>query len=291
LFNTYAGGDQLNVSELTGGLNAEIDDYHHGWIYGYFFAPGGWTTAADALRDAVIWLDYNISGSNVHRLVDVPKLGHPYHVPIAVPTGGNYNHWIVIRGIHTNRSMWDTSIPGDHDLINGSVTMYGFWLNDPSLGGLRSNMYVTTQRFISNYFFPINVLGDPYINKYLVITDPPQDIHVDTSTLNVVSAPNTMVFSVPEAKQIQRTMQSTTGITSFLMNNKLVSTAYDQAYQNVLRYDTVFGPEFAEAKAVGKILATMNGDYTVTFRGTMHVFKVVISWHGGLQEIQIQNLS
>jgi hypothetical protein len=286
--DSYSGGNFIiNGSELCGGLNTEINDYIQGWIYGYFFAPGGWGTADEALKDAVIWLDYNISGSNVHRTMSppVPKQGHPYHVPIAVPTGGNYNHWMVIRGIHTNRSMWDISIPGDHHLLNGRVAMYGFWLNDPSVGGVGNNLYVTTQRFKDNYFYKLNVPGDFYNNTFLVITDPPRDVQVDTSKTDINTVPTAVMFSGKEALLIQQTY-SRVGMKGLLAVNKLVSLAFRQA-SLVLNNDVVFGSDFVGSHVVKKPVCNEYGEYTVTFAGVVYVYDVLLSQLGGLLQIKI----
>ncbi|MFH1101423.1 MAG: DUF2341 domain-containing protein [Methanobacteriota archaeon] len=233
IYNNYSGGDWINTSELCSGLNTEINDYQNGWIYGYFFSPSAQDQALDALKSAVIWLDYNISGSNEHRLVDVPKLGHPYHVPIAVPTGGNYNHWMTIRGIHTNRSMWDSSVPGDHHLINGPITIYGFWMNDPSTGGLGENTYVTAEYFTTAYFQPLNTPGDYYNNKYVVITDPPQNSPPVDTTLLTLNTANPQGFTKDEIKQVQTTQKNKQ---TTQLNTIYISKA-QQLVHDVLRYD------------------------------------------------------
>jgi hypothetical protein len=160
-------------------------------------------------------------------------------------------------------------------------------VNDPSTGGLGGNTYVTAQRFLTNYFLRLNVPGDVYNNKFLVLTDPPRDIPVDTSGVHLTIAPNTITFSQSQAKQIQRALQTTLGLTSLVATNKLVTTAYQQAY-NVLRYDNVYGSEFSTAKFTGKIITGTTGDYLVNFQGTHHKFAVTISQLGGLQEITVK---
>ncbi|MFH1101781.1 MAG: NF038122 family metalloprotease [Methanobacteriota archaeon] len=267
MYDNYSGGDVINVSELAGGLNAEINDHVNGWIYGYFFAPSGHDLAVDALKSAVIWLDYNISGSNEHRQVDVPKLGHPYHVPIAVPTGGNYDHWMVIRGIHTNRSMWDTSIPGDHELLNGPVTIYGFWVNDPNGAGLGDNTYVTYQYFNSTYFQRLNVPADDYYNnKFVVITDPPRDTVVDTTNLDL-NMGTLVKFTTTQAKFMQTARR--TPVLRDQADKLLVQkarTAIDLVVQN----DAELGPLFNQA-IVTKV--TMQGATAfVTFKSDSTMF-------------------
>ncbi|MFH1100680.1 MAG: hypothetical protein V1726_01410, partial [Methanobacteriota archaeon] len=274
LYNMYSGGDQLNVSELAGGLNAEINDYGNGWIYGYFFAPSAHDLALDALKSAVIWLDYNISGSNEHRLVDVPKLGHPYHVPIAVPTGGNYDHWVVIRGIHTNRSMWDTSIPGDHELLNGPVMIKGFWVNDPNMVGLGENTYVTAQYFTSAYFQPLNVPGDYYNNKYVVITDPPRDVTVETNGL-ALTVEQQKGFTPAETKAIRLS----TG--SLIIGQRALDFV-----TAVLNNDPIYNSLVSDLAVVGKPQRTPTG-YVVTLRNTQLTILVSLGLDGTGQQFTI----
>ncbi|MFH1101422.1 MAG: DUF2341 domain-containing protein [Methanobacteriota archaeon] len=254
-YDNYSGGDRINTSELCGGLNTEINDYQNGWIYGYFFNPSAHDQAVDALKSAVIWLDYNISGSNEHRIVDAPKLGHPYHVPIAVPTGGDYNHWMVIRGIHTNRSMWDTSIPGDHELLNGPVTIYGFWVNDPSTGGLGDNTYVTAEYFTNTYFQRLNVPDDYYDNKYVVITDPPQNSPPVDTTLLTLNTAKPHGFTKDEIKQVQTTQKNKQ---TTQLNNIYISKA-QQLVHDVLRYDpTELDQTFTESAVLKTPTYTVN---------------------------------
>jgi hypothetical protein len=176
LYNTYKGADAfIDVGELCGGLNAEIDDHAHGWIYGYFFNPSHNVSATVVMKRACIWLDYNVDYYNDIREPDVPKQGHPNHVPVAVPTGGDYDNWMVIRGIHTDRNTWP---PGPEFVVNG------FWINDPSTGGIGDNWYMTAQYFDDNYFDPMTV--GPNAGEYVVITDPPNfDIDEDFSNVEL----------------------------------------------------------------------------------------------------------
>ncbi|MFH1101207.1 MAG: FG-GAP-like repeat-containing protein [Methanobacteriota archaeon] len=294
LYNTYKGSDNIiNGSELCGGLNTEIDDYHHGWIYGYFFASSARDVPTDALKDAVIWLDYNISGSNEHRLVNVPKLGHPYHVPIAVPTGGGYDHWMVIRGIHTNRSMWDTSVPGDHELISGPVTIYGFWLNDPKSGGLGPNTYVTAQYFNQTYFQKITVPGDLYYNKYLVITDPPRDQPApDTTGLALNLAQTPAGFTSADIKLVNSAKNSkASSAVKNQANTMMIQVAWNAANQ-VLQIDEKYGSLFAESTVLKKPEFNKETSQCIVLFGHKNgtTFRVHLSLvNGALLEINVGN--
>jgi len=246
LYNTYSGGDWINTTELCNGLNTEINDDENGWIYGYFFAPSAHDQALDALRSAVIWLDYNISGSNQHRTVDVPKTSHPYHVPVLVPTNGAYDHWMTIKGIHTNRSMWNTSIPGDHTLLNGSVTIYGFWISDSNSGGIGENTYVTAEYFNQAYYQPLNVPGDYYNNTYVVVTDPPQNRPTqDTSNLHLTCTSPITSFTDEEKQIIDHAKR----IPLFrLLTQEMYCQQAREFGDTVLQNDLAYGLLFTDAK-------------------------------------------
>ena len=52
-------------------------------------------------------------------------------------------------------------------------------MNDPGVGGIGENTYVTVQHFLNEYFEELNVPGDRFHGQYLAITDPPRDIDVE----------------------------------------------------------------------------------------------------------------
>jgi hypothetical protein len=253
------------------GVNTEIDDQHHNWQYGYFFAPYANTTANEVLKQICIWLDYPVDYYNNIRDVDVPKPGHPNHVPIAVPTHGNYNNWMVVRGIYTDRNTW---LPPDQ------LTVYGFWLNDPKSGGLGGNTYVTTQRFLSTYFVPLNVPSDAYNGKYLAITDPPRDIPMNTANTKVTFSETTAGLTTQELNILKGTSAD------FKQTNSiLITAAYNQAWK-VLQNDVKFAPLFKDAKLIGKP-TLIKGEYLVVFGNNDVTFKVTLNKLADLQQIQI----
>jgi hypothetical protein len=278
LYNTYKGTDAvINGSELCSGLNTEIDDYNHGWIYGYFFDPYASTSANDVLKTICIWLDYPVDYYNNIRDVDVPKPGHPNHVPIAVPTGGNYNNWMTIRGIHTDRNAW---------LPPTQLNVYGFWLNDPKSGGLGANTYVTTQRFLDSYLRTLNVPGDVFNGKYLAITDPSRNTNVNTDKTKITFASTLAQFTTNDINIIQSTKKNS--ILSAQANSIIIQAAQKAANQ-VLLYDGTYGPIFTTVKALGK--PVLNGDtYTVIFdSATMRFAVQVYTKTGGLAQISINS--
>ncbi|MFH1100447.1 MAG: right-handed parallel beta-helix repeat-containing protein [Methanobacteriota archaeon] len=278
LYNTYKGTDNIiNGSELTSGLNNEIDDYGHGWIYGYFFSPYASTNANDVLKQICIWLDYPVNYYNNIRDVDVPKPGHPNHVPIAIPTGGNYNNWMTIRGIHTDRNAW---------LPPTQLNVYGFWLNDPKAGGLGANTYVTTQRFLSTYFLNLTVPGDLYNGKRLAITDPSRDILVYTDQVTVTIAEPATGFTKTEMKLVAERSKTTT--TKPIDN--LVIHAAAKAAKTVLQYDSVYSPCFENTRVIRKPVYNKDDTCTVFFDTAGLVFEVQLyTKTGALAQIVIKS--
>ncbi|MFH1100445.1 MAG: C25 family cysteine peptidase [Methanobacteriota archaeon] len=248
-FNTQ-GGLTLTTDEMCAGLNQfkplPID------LYGYFFTPASNTSATVVLRDICIWLDFTYGVDYDHNgdfgyPTFWPKPGHPTNVPIAIPTYGNYNNWMTVRGIHTNRSAWQ-NYP-DFPVI----TVYGFWLNDPKTGGLGGNTYVTTQQFLTTYFQPISIIGDTYKNKYVVITDPPEGVVTNTETCTVSFAETSSPLTPSEIKLVQTNLKRSGVLHDYAVNTLV--TAARKSVENVLKYDQAeLYNLFTEASVVGKPL-------------------------------------
>jgi len=281
MWDNYSGGDYINGTELAVGLNTEIDDHAQGWIYGYFFNPAHNTSADEVLRRICIWLDYPVDWYNEYRDPDVPKPGHPNHVPIAIPTYGDYNNWMSVRGIHTDQNCWP---PGEIIDLN----VYGFWLNDPASGGVGENTYVTVQRFLDTYFFQLDVPGDRYDGEFLAITDPPRNIDVKIPDTKVSFAETSAELNQQELDTLKQE-RIHPGSTDDDANKIILKAAFDQAY-DILKNDVVYGELFEHAKATGKPVYK-NGEYTVIFRNNWVTFTITINKQADLLEIHIDHQS
>jgi len=143
---------------------------------------------------------------------------------------GNYNNWMTIRGIHTNRSAWQgyPNLP--------LVTVYGFWVNDPKTGGLGGNTYVTAQTFLSGYFQPITVVGDVFKNQYLVIIEPPQGIS-EPAYQSVEIGQNPAGFTQQEGVIIRsgQTMKTSSAVKD--LANTIITEKARRFVTCVLQYD------------------------------------------------------
>ncbi|MFH1100444.1 MAG: C25 family cysteine peptidase [Methanobacteriota archaeon] len=226
-FNTQ-GGLWISGDKMWLGLNAHtltpIEQY------GYFFNPVNSTDANVVLQSICIWVDYSMSFYNqYHPSNPWPKPGYPMHIPVAVPADGTYNHWMTIRGIHTNRSAWQ-SYPDFPP-----ITVYGFWVNDPKQSGLGGNTYVTTQTFLANYFKSMTV-RDKYNGKYLAIIDPPQGIpEPKYNPVNIGQTP--AEFSSNEARVMRLAQNSKTSPLVKELANSVMINAARRAAGEVLKYD------------------------------------------------------
>jgi len=233
------GGLYLDPIEMYQGLNTNapspIDQY------GYFFSPSNSTDQNEVLQSICIWLDYSMNFYNEYHELPWPKSGYPMHVPVAVPTSGNYNNWMAVRGIHTNRSAWQNypDLP--------SITVYGFWLNDPKTGGLGSNTYVTAQTFTITYFKAITLTGDTYRGQYLAIIEPPQGIP-QPQYESVEAGQNPEGFSMQET-QIVRTAQTLTASSGVKdLARTIIIEKARRFVTGVLQYDpSEFAQLFAES--------------------------------------------
>ncbi|MFH1100448.1 MAG: LamG-like jellyroll fold domain-containing protein [Methanobacteriota archaeon] len=271
------GGTYLDGDELCSGLNRLIDDRNQTppWQYGYFFAPYHNASPTPALKHICYWLDYPVNYYNYLRDVDVPKLGHPNHVPVAIPLYGAYNNWAVIRGIHTDQNAW---LPPEQ------LNVYGFWLNDPKPNGVGSNTYVTVQRFLDVYYKPITILNDTYNGTYLAITDPPRDIAspVADTAVNFVESP--VKFSANEARLVNRLVKGK--LTNIITDNIVIRAAYEAA-SDVLKNDPVYADLFTSAQPTARPRYE-KATCLVNFAHQGTTFKILINTlDGSLLEIQI----
>jgi hypothetical protein len=138
LFENFTTGQFISGDEMWQGFNEFMPQPG----FGYFFNPSFSSREEGILLRICCWLDYPVD----YYSSGVPVEGYPVHVPVVVPTGGNYSHWMVIKGLHTNQPTWP---PGDvEDLV-----VYGFWVNDPLPCGLGGEKYITVETWMNEYCF------------------------------------------------------------------------------------------------------------------------------------------
>jgi hypothetical protein len=265
LFDAYANGDYIDPNEMAYGLNNEIDDRNQTppWQYGYFFAPYRHADVNDALRTICTWVDFPVDFYNYARSIPVPKEGHPNHVPVAVPCFEDFENWMAIRGIHSNRTAW---------YYHDALTIYGFWVNDPdtnrsdSFGG---NSYKTVDTFTSRYYKPITVPGD-YFGQYVAVTDPPYGIEAPEQAVDITFGQAPVQFSARDAKVVQR---AALGIGPNTLGNLKAQEAARNAVWDVIQFDEILIDAF-ENTVPGKVV--YNGDSIIVYFNGPTSFEVEI---------------
>lgn len=282
LWETYRGDNyEITGDEFTHGLNAEIDDVHATppFSYGYFFAPYASISANDTLKQICIWMDYPIDYYNSIREVDVPKPGYANHMPVAVPLLGNYSRWAAIRGIFTDQNAWP---------IPTELTVFGFWLNDPVVGGLGNNTYVTVQQFLDNYYLPLNVPSDDYDGKYLAIQDPYQQadqkqiediqLQIGHTTASLSSIDLLLLRSVENSR--------TPMVLKEKADNLIVQAAIEQTRNVIENQQSI--TSLSDFTSIGKPVYINNG-WTVQLTNTDTILTVLLDNDGNLLQFSSNN--
>ncbi|MFH1101205.1 MAG: CARDB domain-containing protein [Methanobacteriota archaeon] len=268
-FNSQ-GGLWINGEEMAGGLNAYAPSPIE--QYGYFFSPSNSTNVNEVLQSICIWVDYSMSFYNQYHVENPwPKPGYPMHVPVAIPTGGNYNSWMTVRGIHTDQDAW-MSYPDFP-----AITVYGLWLNDPKTGGLGGNTYVTTQTFLNLYFKTLNVRNDRYDGQYLAIIEPPQGIP-EPEYQSVTIGQNPAGFSKQENIVVRSAQTMKTSSLMKDLANTIITEKARRFVNGVLQYDTSDLAQIFSETQVNKKPVCNGAEWIVTFsHPTGVVFDVRLS--------------
>ena len=175
---TYGHGENQTVNaslELLDarGLRHTVQYLDPPWSpYHYNFSYYIKDNVDDALNDICHWIAYP-AGGGVANPNGHGTDGHPVNVPAAVPTGGNYENWMAVRGIHTSTNPWSTS----------GYDIYGFWINDPNPvpsaypgDSLGANSFKSVDQFKNEYFVQLTGLleGDQCKDKWVSILEPPE---------------------------------------------------------------------------------------------------------------------
>ena len=194
-------------------LDPDYNPYH------YNFGIYKRDNVESALNDICHWLAYHAG-----RIA-----GYPVHVPVAVPTGGNYDNWMIIRGIHTSTNPWNTE----------EYEIYGFWINDPNTNGIGVNTYKTINEWVENYYFKLTDISteDPCYNKWVSILEPPQNnIDISKKTIHIDSTYNKKT----EFIEITNTIKKDRNLDTIIKNT------INSILKEIVPYDTEFASIFAK---------------------------------------------
>ena len=205
----------------------------------------------------------------MHRICWWQYLG-----PGALPTGGYYDKWMSVRGIHTDRNPHDGTYGGYGDW---EYNVTGFWINDPcnlSQGGIGANSYKTALEWNATYYKEIideNNTAYPYDynHKYITVLEPPEHDAVvgiapakprlDRAVTPVMVEKAVMVYDV-EQLAVEKMPEDDDSL-------KIVAAAIDGVSEELIPYDHAFAEVFAKTTAGEPMLVADDGSdyYLVPF--------------------------
>ncbi len=213
LFNYSAAGDQYMDADA---MHTTLQDLDPSF---YNFGIYHKTDPNEIIADICNWIDYDVPGADP---------GYPGHVPGAVPTYGDYSNWMSIRGIHTNHSVYGMS---------EALAVHGFWVNDPYPGGIGENSYKMANIWLNDYYFPLDVTGDPYDGQYVAICEPPEDA---ASDIELVETTQYWDNIIPDPN-------SGSNFLNQIFNHLIIYAATQGARDRVCPYDTHFAEIFEQS--------------------------------------------
>ncbi len=159
---SYNADPELDVFDLQG-MHQVIQNNRPGTYQecGYNFLARQNTDLDYMLGQICKWMAYDVDEDGTVGFLE----GHPHHVPSVIPSQGNYDNWIVVRGIHTDVEPYP---------LPDELVVNGFWLNDPDPAAFQENYYASVSDFVSNYYDPMTT-GDAWDGKYVAILEPPEE--------------------------------------------------------------------------------------------------------------------
>jgi hypothetical protein len=188
---------------------------------------------------------------------------YQYAGPGAAPTGGDYSHWMAIRGIHTSE---------DPHTAGGEYDIYGFWINDPAPGGIGENSYKTIEQWTGDPCYYQNLIGvrdcDDYYERYVAVCEPP-----DQPDAKVRLIPSPARFNRPITTMEKAVMVDALGEQMLVEGLEdedaldVVKAAIDGVTEQLIPYDSQFAEIFAKTVA-GEPLPVNDGNgnyYLVPF--------------------------
>ena len=231
LLNNRVGSDPYCIDPQ--GMAATLNDL----LLSNHFSVGVHDNSTEGLEHAlhrICWWQYLGPGS-------LPVYGNP---------AGNYEFWMGIRGIHTDKNPHEGtySAPYGYDV-------YGFWVNDPnafSSGCIGENSYKTAEEWTENYYKPTH---DPIIadwdDKYITVLEPPEE---DIDVRIVAAKPR---FERAVTPVLMRKMLKVDGIERTVLVEAVkdddtidvAKAAIDAVSEGLVPYDPQFADIFSKTVA------------------------------------------
>ena len=185
---------------------------------------------------------------------------HPDHVPAAVPTGGDYDNWMAIRGIHTSEDPWSAT---EYDI-------FGFWVNDPNPAGIGENSFKSITQWTQDYYHVLDVNDDdPCDGKYVAIVEPPEQ-SAEVRLIRPAARFERVITPVMMEKAV-----FVDGANEVIFAKKLeeedaldvVQAAIDGVSHQIIPFDPLFAAAFEQTVAGEPLLVNKDGGdyYLVSF--------------------------
>ena len=118
------------------------------------------------MKDLVHWMAWPVP-QHTWQTKPYTLVAHP-NTPAAIPLYGSYGHWAVLNGFAVSGAPL-TDPQNDPQALN-DFTIFGFWMKDPTVGGLGQEAYISSD--FGDYFMPLNS-NDQYNGKLVQIAEPP----------------------------------------------------------------------------------------------------------------------
>ncbi|MCG3138018.1 MAG: hypothetical protein HJJLKODD_01874 [Phycisphaerae bacterium] len=243
---TYNGNPSLDVYDATGVKNAlqalRPLPYNQ---YGYNFSVQNNVDSQVLVKQIAQWLAYPIGTYGGY------EMGHPLHVPALIPAFAgtqSYRHWMAVRGVISDVNPYP---------LPASLTVYGFWINDPIPGGIGENSFKTTSQFLSSYYQAVNLPGDAYHGKFVAVCEPPDstedvELVVPVSPARLEVADMAEIAELPVSVELQieaagRQILNDGGLND--TQRKLIAAALAGVEEQLAPYDHEFAALLARSEA------------------------------------------
>ncbi|MHC1576622.1 MAG: hypothetical protein ACXQTE_04645, partial [Methanosarcinaceae archaeon] len=247
LANNTAGSDPycIDPAGMATTLNWLLPSNH--------FSVGVHENSTEGLNFAlhrICWWQYLGPGS-------LPAYGNP-------SPQGYYDHWMGIRGIHTDKNPHEGSYGAPY-----GYNVYGFWVNDPNVlgsgGCIGENSYKTAEEWTETYYLPTY---DPRISnwndKYLTVLEPPE-VEADIRIVPEVARLDEAITPVMLEKTLKVDGADQLALVETIKDDDaldVVEAAIDAVNGELVPYDPQFAKEFAKTvPGEPMIISDDNGDY------------------------------
>ena len=197
---------------------------NHFALPGYNFSTLARTDQDQVLRDMAFWISRDIQNVPVE------------HMPGAVPAFGNYDHWLLVKGVASSANPHESS----------EYEVFGFWFTDPNIPGIGANTFKTAEALKQTYLLPVTN-ADGYQGKYVSVLEPPVNAH---TVQRIKRFPSRFMFAPAAATSVSAAMaaRSDTTVPSSLIV-PVQNAAQKALEEDYLLYDEALAARSSELSA------------------------------------------